>query len=208
MRWEDAFRFSTAILTSLGVGAAIVFAFSSWLGKVWAVRILDKERHDLSKLRKEHGIRFSKLHAERAEAIKEIVQMLQALDDSLHSFLKDFQPVNEPDLEKKIEKTIQIHSEFVNAYKKHRIFFSKETAELMHKIALCSRDAYFDVKTYPVSLEDVQYTIRPQLLREREDNWKSARRSFYQDLQCLREELEETFRQILGIGGAKEGQAD
>lgn len=71
MSWEDGFRFSTAILTSLGGGAAIVFAFSSWLGKVWAARILDKERHDLEKLRKEHEIRFSRLHVERADAIKE-----------------------------------------------------------------------------------------------------------------------------------------
>ena len=30
---------------SLGGGAVIVFAFSSWLGKVWAKRILEKEKH-------------------------------------------------------------------------------------------------------------------------------------------------------------------
>lgn len=88
MSWEDGFKFSIAILTSLGGGSAIVFLFSSWLGKAWATRILDKERHELEKLRKEHEIRFSKLHVERAEAIKAIAQRLQALDDSLHSILK------------------------------------------------------------------------------------------------------------------------
>jgi gas vesicle protein len=199
MSWEDGFKISTAILTSLGGGSAIVLLFSSWLGKVWAARILDKERHELEKLRKEHEIRFSKLHVERAEAIKEIAQMLQALDDSLHSILKDFQPVNEPDIEEKIEKSIKIHNEFVNAYKKHRIFFSRKTAELMHKIALCSRDAYQEIQTYPVPVDDVQYKMLPHLLRERDDSWKKARQSFYQDLQSLRDELEQTFRQIVGI---------
>ena len=199
MSWKDGFKFSTIILTSLGGGAVIVFAFSSWLGKVWATRILDKEKHELEKLRKEHEIRFSKLHLQRAEAIKEIAQKLQALDDSLHSFLKDFQPIDEPALEEKIATSIHIHNEFVSVYKKHRIFFSKKTAELMDKIALCSRDTYYDVQAYPVSSSDIHYAMLPNLLRERGDSWKRARQSFYHDLQLLREELEQTFRQILGI---------
>ena len=37
------------ILASLGGGAAIVFAFSSWLGKVWANRLMEKERAEYNK---------------------------------------------------------------------------------------------------------------------------------------------------------------
>lgn len=199
MTWGDAFKFVTAVVTSLGGGVAIVFLFSSWLGKVWAARILEKEKHDLENLKKEHEIKFSKLHLERAEAIKEIAQKLRELDDSLHSFLKDFQPVNEPNLEEKIKASIKIHNEFVTSYKKHRIFFSKATADLMHKIALCSRDTYHEIQTYPASLDDSEYKFIPHLLSERDESWKRARQSFYRDMQRLMEELEETFRQILGI---------
>jgi hypothetical protein len=35
---------STALLSSAGIGGAIVWALSSWLGKVWASRILEKDR--------------------------------------------------------------------------------------------------------------------------------------------------------------------
>ncbi|MGQ3685918.1 MAG: hypothetical protein ACUBOA_13070 [Candidatus Loosdrechtia sp.] len=199
MNWEDGFKFATAVLTSLGGGVMIVFAFASWLGKVWAKRILAKERHDLEKLRKEHEVKFSKLHLERAEAIKEIAQKLRELDDSLHSFLKDFQPASEPTLEDKIKESIKIHTAFLNLSKKHRIFFSKKTSDLMHKIALRSRDTYVDVQTYPVSPVDSEYKFISQLLKERDECWKRARKSFYQDMQQLMEELEETFRQILGI---------
>ena len=91
---------------SLGGGAVIIFAFSSWLGKVWAVRILEKEKHELSKLTIEHEIRFYRLHLERAEAIKEVCETLWKLDDSIHSFLKEFQPIEEDGLDTKIKTSI------------------------------------------------------------------------------------------------------
>ena len=48
MEWETVFKFVTASIASIGVGGAIIFALSSWLGKVWAGKILEKEKHDLS----------------------------------------------------------------------------------------------------------------------------------------------------------------
>ena len=121
MTWEDAFRLSTAVLASLGGGAAVILGFSSWLGKIWASRILNKEKHELEKLKNEHEIRFSKLHLERAEAIKEVAQCLQKLDDSFHLFLKNFQPVEEPDLETKISDSIKLHNELGAALLRHRL---------------------------------------------------------------------------------------
>jgi len=47
MDWEVVFKFVTASIVSIGVGGATVFALSSWLGKVWASRILDNEKHTL-----------------------------------------------------------------------------------------------------------------------------------------------------------------
>lgn len=199
MSWEESYRLAVAVLTSVGGGTAIVFGFSSWLGKIWAARILGNEQLALEKLRREHEVRFSKLHLERAEAIKELAQCLQDLDDSLHSFLKNFQPVEEPNLQTKIDLSIELHNKFVASYKSHRIFFSRETEQLMHKLALCSRDAYIDVQTYPVNVDDIQYQMMPELLKERNECWKTARKAFQEDLQKLKETLEDSFREILGI---------
>src|ERR1035437_9857313 len=41
---------TTAILPSLGGGGAIVFGFSNYLGKIWADRGLEKQRHEYSQL--------------------------------------------------------------------------------------------------------------------------------------------------------------
>lgn len=41
---EEVFKISGAILASVGGAAAIIMALSSWLGKVWAGRILEKDK--------------------------------------------------------------------------------------------------------------------------------------------------------------------
>ena len=48
MAWEDAFKIITAMIASIGAGGAIVFALSTWLGKLWAQRILENEKHQLA----------------------------------------------------------------------------------------------------------------------------------------------------------------
>lgn len=199
MSWEDAFKVSAAVIASLGGSGAIVLSLSSCLGRFWASKILQREKLELDKLRKEHEVRFSKLYLERAEAIKEIAMHLQSLDDAIHSCLKDFQPVSEATLEAKIQQTLKVHNEYVALYKRHRLFFSKETAARMHKIALCSRSTYIDVTTYPVATDDIEYQFMPDLLRERGKSWKQARQTFYGDMQLLIKTLEDEFRQLLGI---------
>ena len=44
MNWDDAFKLAVAILTSVGGASFIIVGLSSWLGKVWANRILEKDR--------------------------------------------------------------------------------------------------------------------------------------------------------------------
>jgi hypothetical protein len=46
---KQIFEVATAMLASLGGGTAILFGLSSWLGKVWANRILEKEKAEHNK---------------------------------------------------------------------------------------------------------------------------------------------------------------
>jgi len=50
MDWKQAFELGTAIVTSLGGGSAIVFGLSSHLGKLWADRALEKEKHKYAEI--------------------------------------------------------------------------------------------------------------------------------------------------------------
>ncbi len=44
MNYDEIFKIAGAILTSVGGAAIIMMALSSWLGKVWASRILEKDK--------------------------------------------------------------------------------------------------------------------------------------------------------------------
>lgn len=48
MSWEDVFKLFGAAIVSIGGGGIIVVALSSWLGKIWASRILENEKHRLA----------------------------------------------------------------------------------------------------------------------------------------------------------------
>ena len=49
MDWADVFKLITASIASIGVAGGLIFALSSWLGKVWARRILDREKNELDR---------------------------------------------------------------------------------------------------------------------------------------------------------------
>ena len=104
---KDIWEISSAILASLGGGALIIAAFSSWLGKVWAGRILESDRakyqaeieqikSDLNKKIHEHNVAVSRIDAHRAEAIQQLyVSLLRCNEAALdimapNSKLDDF----------------------------------------------------------------------------------------------------------------------
>jgi hypothetical protein len=49
MNWNEAFKISTAVFFSVGSASVIIFGLSSWLGKVWAARLLQKEKNEHDK---------------------------------------------------------------------------------------------------------------------------------------------------------------
>jgi hypothetical protein len=46
--WESIFKISAGFLASVGSAGAIFWGLSSWLGKIWAQRILEKEKNKLA----------------------------------------------------------------------------------------------------------------------------------------------------------------
>ena len=72
MQW---FELAGAILFSVGSAGAILFALSSWLGKVWASRILERERNELSILKET----FLKEHNEKTATYKAVVDVVSKI---------------------------------------------------------------------------------------------------------------------------------
>lgn len=69
MQWLEI---AGAILFSIGSAGALLFALSTWLGKVWASRILERERSELSILKET----FLKEHNEKIATYKTAVDVV------------------------------------------------------------------------------------------------------------------------------------
>lgn len=92
MEWTSVLKIITASGASIGVAAAMIFGLSSWLGKVWASRILENERHklgaDLEKTKreldviKETTLRFQNDKILTYRAIVDVVARILASFDS------------------------------------------------------------------------------------------------------------------------------
>lgn len=79
----EVWSIAAAVIIALGGGSALVLLMSSWLGKVWANRILESEKakyqtefallkSDLDKKIHEHNVAFTRVDAQRVEAISQL----------------------------------------------------------------------------------------------------------------------------------------
>lgn len=66
----SAFQLAASILVSLGGGGAIVWAMSSWFGKIWAERILESDRN-------KYSTEMEVLRADYARALEEHKNQLE-----------------------------------------------------------------------------------------------------------------------------------
>lgn len=83
MNNTDIWSITSAFLVSLGGGGAIVIALSSWLGKLWASRILEQEKstlqrqyadyqNELNKSLHKYNVAATRIDAQRVEAIRDL----------------------------------------------------------------------------------------------------------------------------------------
>jgi hypothetical protein len=100
MTFEDVAKIVLTVIASLGGGGAIVVALSSWLGKVWANRLMAAEQakhsQDLEKLRAElTQANQILLEAERAKFSRELeewkAQLIRTNEENLSKLKSDLE---------------------------------------------------------------------------------------------------------------------
>lgn len=74
----ETWNIAAAILTALGGGGAIVVAFSSWLGKIWAERLMSKEKAKLEQELAELRARLEKANEESLSKLRNDLEIYRA----------------------------------------------------------------------------------------------------------------------------------
>lgn len=129
LNWEDIFKIVTAVLGAVGSASAIMFGLSSWLGKVWASRILQKEKAALDRLSYEHQVKFSSLHEKQAEVIAETYSLVR----DVYNRVAKFSCHNGNTQENRIKVEDSINN-LTNYYPRRRIFISYDVANKVDRL--------------------------------------------------------------------------
>ena len=210
MTIKEVVTIAISVVASLGGGSVIIWAFSSWLGKVWANRILEKDRlryqkeleaikAELGRTSQEYIIKFSSLHAQRGDIVRDLYEKFISTQRAMHSILKQFQFASEPPLTDKIKSFVENFDTFYQFYLKRRIYFSKSVCNKIEDLTFTLRDIHIDINTYPVDLDNVEYEVNPDLLEKRQEYWEQAQKSFNKKAESLAEDIESEFRKLLGV---------
>ncbi|PWI31092.1 hypothetical protein DI392_19295 [Vibrio albus] len=129
MDWEGVFRIIIAGLGAVGGAAVIIFGLSSWLGKVWAARILQNEKSQLDQMNFEYQTKFSSLHQKRAEVVAETYSLIR----DVYNRVCDYAAHNGNTSENR-EKVYKSISSLTNYYPKRRIFINKKIATKIDRL--------------------------------------------------------------------------
>ena len=161
--WTEVLKIVAGVIAALGGGGAIVAGLSSWLGKVWADRLMAKEtakfREDLERLTKQlerknyvSKVRFDAEFAIYQELCKSSDEMERAVY-MLFPFGPDHLPPQE-DLQKQIfaeryKKACSAYHVADQSLSQNGSFISKDMYELFYKVNdLCG----IQINLYPYSL--------------------------------------------------------
>jgi hypothetical protein len=120
-----------AVIFSLGGGGILVFALSSWLGKVWANRIADAERARFSKELESYKTDLQHLSEERRDALTRKRDVYGRVAASMRVFLGAREPATDDD-----------KREFLVAFDQATLWASEEVAKTLgHFLVQSTRNA-------------------------------------------------------------------
>lgn len=147
---KEIFETAFAIIVSFGGAGAIVFALSSWLGKVWANRILEEEKKEHQKEIDDYKSRLSielsrissnnekAVHTTKTQYDKEFEIYLEIWDkvskcinytSLLYPAWEDLptdEKIKEEYIDKKWKNYISAYNDFGLTIEKYRPFYKKE----------------------------------------------------------------------------------
>ena len=196
MPWQEIIQF-------LG-GATVFGAVIAYLGKTaidaYVAGRVEAYKGELQRTTAEHSVRFQRLHAERAEVIKEFYAKLALLDEALASTLARFQVAVDTPLAEKVQTLSKHFNETREYFVPRRVFFEESTCLMVEKVLGLARGIFFDITAYEIDPKHPQYKYDPSILKERHEFWEKARASHENDFTSLKQSLEDEFRKLLGIG--------
>ncbi|QWH20724.1 hypothetical protein EXW62_27390 (plasmid) [Bacillus mycoides] len=159
---------------------------------------------ELQRINNKHQITFSKLHADRAETIKELYRILVKLQESAYDILGSQGIVNEtidksidePTMRELVLKAKNESNDLHEKYKINRIYFSEDICKLIESIIIQMQVivSYLLDDPFNNNERELEEVIA---LQERTEEIVAQR--ILDEIPKLKKALEDEFRKLLGV---------
>jgi hypothetical protein len=161
---------------------------------------LQEHRGKLELVNHEFNIRFSRLHQERADVIKEIYKLLIKLQSAMFTFTRTMHPVFEDgdkEAKQRLDNVNDSIADFTNYYTLNKIFLPKSLCSKIDNVVKEYYDKGWDFAWAQRSFKERAVSIESYRAQVAKANQISD--SIKDEMPPLIEELETEFRQILGV---------
>jgi len=156
-------------------------------------KTLEEYKNSLQQVSQEHQIRFSKLHADRAETIKTLFSKLVKLEDAMISFVAPLQWSGEPSPSEKSNIAANEGNDFLSFFHNNEILFNDRTCEIINELNFKFKTAYDEHVTHlKREKEPHMYKNLPKDLDPYFDILKN-------EVPKLKKLLTDDFRKTLGV---------
>ncbi|MBK0384546.1 hypothetical protein I5M32_16420 [Pedobacter sp. SD-b] len=205
---EEIIKFSIGGLTITGIivylGKLILTKSSDMLIENYRNQLaISKAEHQnqLEILKTEHQIRFSKLHSERGEIIKEIYQDFYDLEQKLENMTTLFQGPEWKIDKKRDDEATEMYRQTCDRLERNRIYF---TEELCSQLASALEQYNNIIRQMLKAKNHAKYDSDGSGRRFPEgqgsmDLWKDAEEKTKNEIMNLRLELANVFRGLIGV---------
>lgn len=162
-------------------------------------REIESFKSNLAQTGYEHQVRFSRLHEKRASVIEETYANIVNLYYASARFLRMF-PVSgkEPD-DQNVSNLLEAMSSFVTHFERHRIYFDSEVSEKIVRL----NEGLSKAINMPLAFSTKQLLTPDRKVEMQE--WSRAWDVMQKEIPPIKADLEDTFRELLGVIEPKKG---
>ncbi len=156
---------------------------------------LEGVKADLQKVNSEHAVRFTSLHAKRAEVVAELYALLVEGLWAAEDFLAVLEYAGEPPKSEKMKTALDALVRAYRYFDKHRVFLPENVCDSIEKL---SKDTRQLMIKFGVHLRSDESTMPDHAIRNKLEAWTKGYESITTEIPKARRLLERELRILLG----------
>lgn len=178
----------------LGIFTIGVAAFG-WVARYTIKQYFNKELNRYQTELEKEKVVFSELHNERAKITAELYEKFIEFEQDMRA-LTDPYSRSEESKEEKLEDTAESGAEFFNFYVRHKIYFPEGICDTVEDLQSEMQSVFAEFQVYQPHTNSPNDPVDVDRWHE---SWKTMTE---EEVPELKEELEEHFRDLLGVDGS------